>query len=98
MPAVDLTDRPLAAKTGLGILELWGDYEWSNVPESMKTQLQVLGWSEKSWAADVSPAVLSMSWSELTSLQITAAYKLGVDQEMWEMMSASSSSGAGVGE
>jgi hypothetical protein len=100
MPAVDLTDRPLGAKTGLGIQELWGNYEWSDLPQSMKTQLQVLSWSAKSWVADVSPSVLSTSWSELTSLQKTAAYNLGVDQKTWEMMSASSSSGAlhGVGE
>ena len=100
MPAVDLTDRPLGAEINLGIQELWGNYEWSDVPQSMKTQLQVLGWSAKSWVADVSPSVLSTSWSELTSLQKTAAYNLGVDQKTWEMMSASSSSGAlhGVGE
>ena len=100
MPAVDLTDRPLGAEINLGIQELWGNYEWSDVPQSMKTQLQVLSWSAKSWVADVSPSVLSMPWSELTSLQKTAAYNLGVDQEMWEMMelreptSASSNSGA----
>lgn len=79
------------SKTQL-LLEKYEDYDWKELPKSVREAATVLGYTKKHWDRDREPDTCDKDWKDLTESQREAAKKLGYSRETWDEDTDSSSS------
>lgn len=66
------------------VAEFWRGFAWSELSTSERSLWRLLGWNETNWGSTTNaPGTASLTWQNLTELQITAAEELGFDEETW---------------
>ena len=66
-------------------LDNYNEYDLDDLPDKIKTNLQILGWDEGNWDGnDDVPDSEYKLWNQLNSNEQSAATNLGYDQEKWD--------------
>lgn len=87
-----LTDRQKSDAIDLGFYKRTWDcfqhhyrsYAWENLDTDSRDALQVLGWSEASWAANDEPPSYGNEWSRLSEAEQSIAAELCFFEDNWD--------------
>ena len=67
----------------------YDDYEWTDLPDSIRNAAILLGYCKTSWDEGQDVALTSKTWNELTSDEKLAATRLGYNEQFWGRPSSS---------
>jgi hypothetical protein len=70
----------------------YDDYDWRELPPKAKEAAACLGYTEKLWNEDGTPASDDKDWDELSPDEQAAALVLGYNKDKWDSSDSSSSS------
>ena len=62
----------------------YDEYDWDDLPETVKTAATLLGYNANVWDEDEEPESESKTWDDLTTKEKKAAKRLGFDRDKWD--------------